>query len=70
MIQLKRFYLNNQHYREDIQFIVELPVGYLNYFEKYHILKLVEKSNIDKLLPLRLSSGEVQIKDSFTQKSC
>lgn len=69
LLILKSFNSNENiiYFGENIQFIVELPVGFLNYCEKYHILKYVEKRNIDKLLPLRLSSSDTKIKDSLIQ---
>ena len=69
LLILKSFRSNENiiYFGEDIQFIVELPVGFLNYCEKYHILKYAEKQNIESLLPLKLSSKDLKIKDSFIQ---
>ena len=69
LLILKEFSVNEDiiYFGENIQFIVELPVGFLNFFEKYQVLKYSEKQNIDKLLPLKLSSTDIKVKDSFIQ---
>ena len=69
LLILKSFNSNENiiYFGENIQFIIELPVGFLNFCEKYQILKYVEKHNIDSLLPLKLSSEDIKIKDSFIQ---
>ena len=55
----KRFYLGIE-----IHMIIELPKGFIDFEEKYQILKLFKKTNINKLPPLRLEENIKLIKDS------
>ena len=55
----KIFYLGN-----DINLIVEIPRGFIDFEEKYRILKLFNKKYIDKLCPLRLEENIKYIRDS------
>ena len=47
-----------------VHFIIELPRGFIDFKEKYKILKLFNAINIDKLPPLRLEENIKLIKDS------
>ena len=48
----------------DINIIIEIPQGFVNYLEKYKLLTLFKKNYIDKLNPLRLEDNVTYIKDS------
>ena len=48
----------------DMNIIIEIPQGFVDYLEKYRILKLFKKVYIDKLNPLRLEDNAIYIKDS------
>ena len=48
----------------DINIIIEIPQGFVDYFEKYRILTLFKKTYIEKLNPLRLEENIKYIKDS------
>ena len=53
------FYLGN-----DIHIIIEIPRGFIDFEEKYKILKLFKKIYFEKLNPLRLEENAVYIRDS------
>jgi len=55
----KIFYLGN-----DINIIIEIPNGFIDFKEKYKILTLFKNIHIDKLCPLRLEKNAVIIQDS------
>ena len=55
----KIYYLGN-----NVHIIVELPKGFIDFKEKYQILKLFKSINIDKLRPLRLEENIKLVKDS------
>ena len=48
----------------DINIIIEIPQGFVDYFEKYRILNLFKKTYIEKLNPLRLEENIKYIRDS------
>ena len=55
----KIFYLNH-----DIQIIIEIPKGFINFEKKFKILNLFKKIFIDKLLPLRLEPEAKTLRSS------
>ena len=55
----KIYYLGNE-----VHIIIELPKGFIDFEEKYQILKLFKKTNINKLPPLRLEENAKLVKDS------
>ena len=55
----KIFYLGN-----DINIIIEIPKGFIEFDKKYKILNLFKKINLDELRPLRLEENINYIKDS------
>ena len=55
----KLFYLGY-----DINIIIEIPQGFVDYLEKYKLLNLFKKNFIEKLSPLRLEDNVKYIKDS------
>ena len=55
----KIFYLGSE-----VHIIIELPKGFIDFEEKYKLLKLFNKISIDKLPPLRLEENAKIIKDS------
>ena len=55
----KIYYLGNE-----VKIKIELPKGFIDFEEKYQILKLFKKKYIDKLPPLRLEENAKLIKDS------
>ena len=48
----------------DMNIIIEIPQGFVDYLEKYRILTLFKRVFIEKLNPLRLEEGVKYIKDS------
>ena len=48
----------------DINLIIEIPKGFVDYEQKYKLLTLFKKTNIVKLCPLRLEENVKYIKDS------
>ena len=55
----KLFYLGY-----DINLIIEIPKGFIEFDKKYKLLNLFKKIYIDKLRPLRLEENAVKIEDS------
>ena len=48
----------------DINIIIEIPKGFIEFDKKFKLLNLFKKINIDKLCPLRLEEGVHRIRDS------
>jgi len=55
----KLFYLGY-----DINLIIEIPKGFIEFDKKYKLLNLFKKIYIDKLRPLRLEENAVKIEES------
>ena len=48
----------------DVNIIIEIPNGFVEFDKKYKLLNKFKKVNIDKLQPLRLEENSIYIKDS------
>ena len=55
----KLFYLGN-----DVNIIIEIPNGFIDFKEKYKLLSLFKNIHIDKLCPLRLEENAVIVLES------